>query len=84
MPHTSSDSSNSSAQLPQSSVQRVTTRLLRLPSVLEKVPVSKTEWYRRVKSGAAPQSVQLGPRAVAWRESDIEGYIAALSRVSSK
>lgn len=57
----------------------VTTRLLKLPSVLDRVPVSKTEWYRRIKNGTAPASVSLSARSVAWRESDIDAFIAALS-----
>lgn len=60
--------------------QRPTTRLLRLPSVLDRVPVSKTEWYRKIKAGTAPVPVSLSARSVAWRESDIDAFIAALSR----
>lgn len=55
------------------------TRLLRLPSVLDRVPVSKTEWYRKIKNGTAPAPVALSARSVAWRESDIDAFIAGLS-----
>ncbi|MFZ6693763.1 helix-turn-helix transcriptional regulator [Undibacterium sp. SXout20W] len=59
-------------------------RLLRLPSVLQKVPLSKTEWYRRIKAGDAPKAVSLGARSVAWLESDIEQYIQKLAQESAK
>jgi len=53
-------------------------RLMRLPSVLERLGISKTEFYRRVKQGAAPSAVRLGANSVAWLESDIEQYIDKL------
>ncbi len=56
-----------------------TTRLLKLPSVLERYPVSKTEWYRKIKNGTAPAAIRLSARSVAWLESDIDKFIAALS-----
>lgn len=56
------------------------TRLLRLPSVLERIPFSKSELYRRVRIGDFPAPVKLGARAVAWPESQIEQYIAALTK----
>lgn len=55
-------------------------RLLRLPSVLERVGISKTEFYRRVKQGIAPSAIRLGANSVAWLESDIEQYIQKLAK----
>lgn len=55
-------------------------RLLRLPSVLERLGISKTEFYRRVKQGAAPNAIRLGANSVAWLESDIEQYIQKLAK----
>jgi len=55
-------------------------RLLRLPSVLERVGISKTEFYRRVKQGTAPTAIRLGANSVAWLESDIEQYIQKLAK----
>jgi prophage regulatory protein len=54
-------------------------RLLRLPQVLEIIPVSRTEWYRRLASGDAPQPVELGPRARAWRLSDVNDYLVRIA-----
>jgi predicted DNA-binding transcriptional regulator AlpA len=54
-------------------------RLLRLPQVLAIIPVSRTEWYRRLASGDAPQPVELGPRARAWRLSDVNDYLVRIA-----
>jgi len=51
-------------------------RCLRLPQVLELVPVSRATWYAGVKTGRYPAPVKLGPRAVAWLLHDIENLIA--------
>lgn len=55
-------------------------RLLKLPAVLERVQISKSEWYRRVRKGTVPSSVSLGARAVAWLESDIDIFIESLKK----
>jgi Predicted transcriptional regulator len=54
--------------------------LLRLPQVLTLVPVSRASWYAGIKVGRYPQQVQLGPRTVAWRRSDIERLIDSLGQ----
>ena len=55
-------------------------RLLRLPQVLEIIPVSKSAWWDGVARGRYPRGVKLGPRTRAWRLSDIEGLIQRLAR----
>jgi prophage regulatory protein len=55
-------------------------RLLRFMEVSSRTRLSKSEIYRRINAGTFPKSLKLGPRAVAWRESDIDGWIQALSR----
>jgi prophage regulatory protein len=52
------------------------TRLLRRPAVLERVALSDTTIWRLERAGKFPRSLQLSPGAVAWRESDIEAWIA--------
>ena len=39
--------------------------------------VSRSTIWRWVKSGEFPAPIQLGPRAVAWPASEIEGWMAA-------
>lgn len=52
------------------------TRLLRKKKVLERVPYSDTTLWRRVKDGSFPAPIRISANAVAWRESDIERWIA--------
>lgn len=54
------------------------TRLLRLPSVLEKVAMSRTELHRRITAGTFPKPLKLGMRTVAWTESSIDEWIKSL------
>ena len=49
-------------------------RILRLPKVLEMTGLSRTSVWRQIKAGTFPKPVKLGPRAVGWRASDIDGW----------
>ena len=50
--------------------------LIRLPVVLQFVPVSRSTWWSGVKSGRYPAPVyHLGPRVTAWKVSDIRKLI---------
>lgn len=57
--------------------------LLRLSQVLAQFPVLRATWYAGVKDGRYPRRVQVGPRAVAWKPSDVDRLIAALSPIDS-
>lgn len=59
-------------------------RLLRLPSVLERIPFSKSEIYRRIKAGTFPAPVRCGLHSIAFLESDIDQYIQKLAQESGK
>ena len=50
-------------------------RLLRLRSVLEIIPISKSSWWAGIKSGRYPKPVKLGPKTTAWRAEDIHALI---------
>lgn len=50
---------------------------VRLPEVLQFIPVGKSTWWRGVKSGRYPQPVKLGARITAWRSEDIRALIEA-------
>lgn len=39
------------------------------------IPVARSTWFKWVKAGIAPPAVRLGPRAVAWRQSDITAFM---------
>jgi prophage regulatory protein len=49
--------------------------LLRLPQVLQLIPVGKSTWWNGIKAGKFPKPVRFGPRSVAWRASDIKALI---------
>lgn len=52
---------------------------LRLPAVLQLIPVSKSGWWLGIKTGRYPQGVKLGPNTTAWRAEDIRELISKLS-----
>ena len=47
----------------------------RLPAVQARIHASKTSIYGWMKSGDFPQPIKLGPRAVAWRRSELDAWI---------
>ena len=55
------------------------TAILRLPEVIARTGLSRTNVYRRIAAGTFPAPVALGPRAVGWRESDITAWIESLA-----
>lgn len=50
-------------------------RLLRLPEVRQRVGLSRTEIYRRIRRNAFPSPVQLGPQSSAWDSAAIDRWI---------
>ncbi|MBE0616240.1 MAG: AlpA family phage regulatory protein [Burkholderiales bacterium] len=52
------------------------TGFIRLSTLLQIIPVSKSTWWAGVKSGRYPQPVRtLGARITAWRVEDIRALI---------
>ena len=51
------------------------TGFLRLPQVLELIPVSKSTWWLGVKTGRFPKAVKLGRKISAWRVEEIKALI---------
>ncbi len=49
----------------------------RLPALQARINASKTSIYGWMKAGDFPQPVKLGPRAVAWRRSDVDEWISS-------
>lgn len=45
---------------------------LRLPQVLEILPISKSTWWKGVKEGRFPKPVKLSERTSAWSRADID------------
>lgn len=47
------------------------TGFVRLPQILAVYPISKSTWWKGVKTGRFPKSIKLSERITAWRVSDI-------------
>ena len=52
--------------------------LLRLPQVLNIIPISKSAWWQGCKEGRYPKPIKLGPRTTVWRASDIAALMRKL------
>lgn len=48
---------------------------VRLPAILKVIPVGRSTWWAKVKSGEYPQPVKLGPNTSAWRSEEINKLI---------
>lgn len=55
-----------------------TERFLRLPQVLEIVPVCRSTWWAGIRNGIFPRGVKLSTRTTAWRASDIAELVERL------
>jgi prophage regulatory protein len=53
-------------------------RLLSKGEVLRRVSLSKSTLYAYMKEGRFPKCRKVGTKRVAWLESDVENWIAAL------
>ena len=51
-------------------------RILRMPDVVKAVGVSRSSIYVWTQNGAFPPCLRIGVRAIGWRESEIQKYIA--------
>ena len=57
--------------------------ILRTPSVLTLIGLSRTSLWRRVRAGDFPAPVRLGgqgSRAVGWRRADVERWLEGLRK----
>lgn len=48
---------------------------MKRPEVLLLCAISRSHMHRLIKTGNFPPPVQTGPRAVAWRESDVRAWL---------
>jgi prophage regulatory protein len=54
------------------------TGFIRLPQVLQLLPIGRSTWWAGIKAGRFPQPVKLGPRTTGWRSADIRKLIETL------
>ena len=57
-------------------------RLLRLQEVKNRTTYSRSTIYRKMQEGTFPRPLKMGDRAVRWRESEIEVWLAARPRAT--
>ncbi|HDZ46414.1 MAG TPA: AlpA family transcriptional regulator [Halomonas sp.] len=50
-------------------------KLIRIKDVMERTGLARSTIYKYISLGLFPNSVQLGTRAVAWVESEIDTWI---------
>jgi prophage regulatory protein len=55
--------------------EKMSEKFIRLTEVQRRVPYSRSNLYLLMEKGAFPKAFCLGPRAVAWLESDIDNWI---------
>jgi prophage regulatory protein len=48
------------------------------PPIPPLIPIGKSSWWQKVRTGEAPAPIKIGKRVTVWRASDIEAYIATL------
>lgn len=51
------------------------TSVLRRPEVEARVGLSRSSIYAFMADGSFPKPIRIGPRAVAWRSTDIEKWL---------
>lgn len=56
--------------------RKATRKVTALPAL---IPVSKTKWWKGVRSGEYPQPVKIGPRCTAWRAVDVYAVLEQIN-----
>ena len=56
----------------------MTDQILRKPQVLMAIGMGNTWLYSAIARGQFPRPVKLGSRAVGWRKSEVEAWLAEL------
>lgn len=54
----------------------IVAKFLRLSAVIAQTGLSKSSIYSQIQQGNFPAQIQIGVRAVAWLESDIEEWMS--------
>jgi len=50
-------------------------RMLRLPEVVNRTALSRSQIYRLIVLGTFPRQVPLGERAAGWVEEEVDGWL---------
>ena len=60
------------------------TGFVRLPQILQVIPVGKSTWWAGIREGRFPKGIKIGPRTTAWRCEDIRQLMDELSERGAK
>ena len=60
----------------------MTDRLLNRAEVQERCGIARTTIYRLMRTGQFPEPLQIGPRAVRWKESEIAEFVESRPRAT--
>lgn len=55
-------------------------KYLRLNSVLELIPISRSTWYKWIQCGIAPKSTNISLRVAAWKAHDIKKLLIEMGK----
>jgi prophage regulatory protein len=53
---------------------------IRLPEILQVLPIGRSTWWQWVANGKAPKGIKLGAKTTAWKSSDIQKLLDDLSK----
>jgi len=59
-------------------------RMLRLPEVVNRTALSRSQIYRLIELGTFPRQVPLSERAAGWVEEEVDGWLRARIESSRK
>jgi len=59
-------------------------RMLRLPEVVNRTALSRSQIYRLIELGTFPRQIQLGERAAGWVEEEVDAWLRARIETSRK
>lgn len=60
------------------------TGFVRLPQILQVIPVGESTFWRWVKSGKAPKGIKISTNTTAWKAEDIHALITSLGQECQK
>lgn len=75
---TGTDCSDITARTKRNGVEIRGDRILRFPEVVAKINRPRSSIYLMINEGRFPKGVKIGARAIGWRESTVNAWLAAL------
>lgn len=54
----------------------MSTKILRTKKVLDRIGMSRTSLWRKVRDGEFPPGIKLGPNSIGWKEEVVEEWLS--------